>query len=180
MDAFGWEVVGSVAGVVAAIAAIIAVLPRRHRREVISTDPQPAVLPPAARRSYLSRGGSLLPGQSLYSPDGRTRFTLQDDANMVVFVDGVGDICDTATTNIGKPKCLTLQEDGWLILYGVDGNELWKQGPRGDHLNVQDNSHVVLYPAVGAEPVWATGSFFKRGQLVDWIPLRARVRFFDV
>jgi hypothetical protein len=180
VDAFGWEVVGSLAGVVAAVAAIVAVLPRRQRREVASADPQPTVLPPTARKSYLSRGESLLAGQSLYSPNGRTRFTLQDNANMVVSFDGVGDICDTGTTNIGQPKCLSLQEDGWLILYDVDDKPLWKQGPGGDHLNMQDNSHVVLYPAVGAEPVWATRSFFKAGQLVDWIPLRSRVRFFDV
>jgi len=65
------------------------------------------------------------------------------------FVDGLGNICDTGTANLGEPKCLKLKDDGWLVLYDVDGKELWKKGPRGAHLDVQDNSHVVLYPASG-------------------------------
>jgi hypothetical protein len=95
---------------------------------------------------------------------------------MVVFVDGLGDICDTGTTNLGNPKCLKLEDDGWLVLYDVDGNELWKKGPRGLHLNVQDNSHVVLYPASG-DAIWATDMFIKADMLVRWIPPEERVRW---
>lgn len=81
---------------------------------------------------------------------------------MVVFVDGV-DICDTCTANFGKPKCLKLENDGWLILYGVNDKVFWKKGPRGFRLNVQDNSHVVLYPEIG-DAIWATERFFKAGK----------------
>jgi hypothetical protein len=189
VDEFAVSVLGSVAGVAGVVVGIVfGVIPFVRRRKT-TTDAAPKLelpaepanaLLPADRKSYLSRGQSLLAGQSLYSPDGRTRFTLQDNANMVVFVDGIGDICDTGTTNLGKPKCLTLQEDGRLVLYDVDGNPLWKTGRGGDRLDVQDNSHVVLYPAVGNEPIWATGRFFKAGQLMEWIPLRARVRLFEV
>jgi hypothetical protein len=185
VDEFTVTVIGAVATVIAAVAAIVfGLIPLRRRRKITDAARQSVhpgrgtdVLPPAERKSYLSQGESLLAGQSLYSPDGHTRFTLQDNANMVVFVDGRGDICDTGTTNLGKPKCLTLQDDGWLVLYDTDDKQLWKKGPRGDHLAVQDNSHVVLYPAVGPEPVWATRSFFKAGRLVDWVPLEERVRF---
>lgn len=171
--------IGTVATVIGTGATILfGVIPLRRRRKVTGVHQRPEL--PVDRKSYLSRGDSLLVGESLYSPDGRTRFTLQEDANMVVVVDGLGAICDTGTANSGKPRCLTLQEDGWLVLYDVDDMQLWRKGPRGDHLNVQDNSHVILYPAIGIEPVWATRSFFKLGKLVDWIPLRARARFFDV
>jgi hypothetical protein len=95
---------------------------------------------------------------------------------MVVFVDGLGDICDAGTANLGAPNCLKLEDDGWLVLYDVDGNELWKKGPRGVRLNVQDNSHVVLYPVTG-DAIWATETFIKAGRLVHWIPPEERVRF---
>lgn len=177
MDAFAWTVIGSVAGVVAAVAAVIALIPRvRGRNKISSADAHPGIPAPEERKSRLSRGESLQVGHSLYSPDGRTRFTLQDNANMVVFVDGRGDICDTGTTNIGEPKLLKLDGDGWLVLYDVDDNALWKKGPRGDHLDVQDNSHVVLYPVTG-DAIWATDLFFKAGTLMRWIPPAARVRW---
>jgi hypothetical protein len=95
---------------------------------------------------------------------------------MVVIVDELGDICDTGTANLGVPKCLKLEDDGWLVLYDIDGNELWKKGPRGFRLNVQDNSHVVLYPASG-NAIWATDVFIKAGMLVRWIPPEERARF---
>ena len=94
---------------------------------------------------------------------------------MVVTVDGV-DICDTGTANTGKPTCLKLEEDGWLVLYDVDDNELWKKGPRADHLDVQNNSHVVLYPTTGGA-IWATDLFFKARMLMRWIPPEDRVRW---
>jgi hypothetical protein len=61
----------------------------------------------------------------------------------------------------------------------VNEEPLWKQGPGGVRLEVQDNSHVVLRPAAGADidAVWATDAFFKAGTLVYWIPPQQRVRW---
>jgi hypothetical protein len=114
------------------------------------------------RKSRLVPGDSLLPGQSLYSPDGETRFTLEHDGNMVVYVKGRKDICDTGTH--GDPKCLILEKDGWLILYDVADHRIWSRGPGGDHLSVQDNSHVVLYTAKN-KPIWGTRVFVQGGML---------------
>jgi hypothetical protein len=181
-------VIGSIAGVAAVVVGMVqVVIPLMQRgkklRDADAKPELPAQPPdaqvPVERRSYLSRGQSLPVGQSLYSPDGRTRLTLQDNANMVVFVDGIGDICDTGTTNLGLPKYLTLQDDGRLVLYDVDGNPLWQTGRGGNRLDVQDNSHVVLYPVAGSNPIWATERFYKAGELVSWIPPRAIVRFID-
>lgn len=119
------------------------------------------------RRSHrhgLRRGESLLTGQSLYSPDNLTRFALNHDGNMVVYVEGRKDICDTGTGNMGEPRCLTLNEDGWLILYDVNSRPLWERGPGGYRLEVQDDSHVVLYPPVGTpDAIWGTDQFVKGG-----------------
>jgi hypothetical protein len=107
----------------------------------------------------------LLVGKSLWSPDGRTQFTLQSDANLVVTMEGYGVLDDTGTVGDGIPKCLTLATDGWLVLYDIDGEELWKRGPKGARLEVQNNGHVVLYPGQG-KAIWATNYFLMRGQIV--------------
>lgn len=112
--------------------------------------------PPAKeRRSALLPGDKLLAGEALYSPNGRTRFRLLPDCQMVVDVQGFGIVCDTGTGNLGKASSLTLQEDGRLVLYDVDGEQVWHQGPRGVRLEVQDDANVVLYPSKGPA-IWAT------------------------
>jgi hypothetical protein len=125
------------------------------------------------RRSHrhgLRPGDSLLPGQSLYSPDGLTRFTLHPDGNMIVYVEGRKDICDTGTGNLGQPRRLTLDRDGWLVLQDVNNRELRRRGPGGDRLEVQDNSHVVLYPPTGTPgAIWGTDQLVKGGMLVLYI-----------
>lgn len=181
MDAFAWEVIGSLAAVAGVLVAIFFGLRGRNTdrtsdpQPALPSDPQPAIPPPGERRSFLSRGQSLSAGKSLYSPDGHTKFTLLGDGNMVVDVVGVGDICDTGTTNLGVPKCLKLESDGSLILYDADNNPLRVLARGGVRLQVQDNSHVVLVPPAGfGDAVWATERFFKGGQLVTWIPPEER------
>jgi hypothetical protein len=116
--------------------------------------------PPKKRRSGLLPGDRLLAGEALYSPDGRTRFRLQPDCQMVVDVQGFGVLCDTGTGNQGTARSLTLQEDGRLVLYDVDGNQVWQQGPRGVRFEVQDDTNVVLYPSKGPA-IWSTGTVVK-------------------
>jgi hypothetical protein len=127
--------------------------------------------PPRKRKSRLLPGETMLVGQPLYSPDGRTRFVLNPDGNMIVYVQGRQDICDTGTR--GRPRCLKLEQDGRLVLYDVDDQPLWQKGPGGTHLDVQDNSHVVLNPAEG-DAIWATDIFVKGGMLVRWLPPELR------
>lgn len=121
-----------------------------------------------SQRHTLLPGDSLLVGQSLYSPDGLTRFTLNADGNMVVYVDGRKDVSNTGTGNMGEPRCLRLDEDGWLRLYDVNDEKLWERGPRGVRLEVQNDSHVVLYPPVGTPAaVWCTDRYMLAGMLAS-------------
>ena len=119
-----------------------------------------------SQRHGLRPGEGLAAGQSLYSPDGLTRFTLNPDGNMIVYVEGRKDICDAGTGNLGQPRSLRLDNDGWLILTDVNGRELWKRGPGGARLDVQDDSHVVLYPPIGTpNAIWGTDQFVKANLL---------------
>jgi hypothetical protein len=119
-----------------------------------------------SQRHTLRQDDSLLAGQSLYSPDGLTRFTLNPDGNMVVYVEGRKDICNTGTGNMGQPRRLTLDRDGWLILSDVNNQELWKRGPGGVRLEVQDDAHVVLYPPTGTPgAIWCTDRYVTAGLL---------------
>lgn len=106
MGPFGGEVVGSPAGVASVVVAVVfGIAPWIQRgRAVGAANPAPSIPLPGQRKSYLSAGQALQVGESLYSPDGRTRFTLLENANMVVSVAGVGDICDTGTTNPGRSE----------------------------------------------------------------------------
>jgi len=82
---------------------------------------------------------------------------------MVVKVEGYGVFDDTGTVGAGIPERLTLDEDGWLVLYDSAGKRLWLKGPGGARLEVQDNAHVVLYPASG-KAIWATDWLLMRGE----------------
>jgi Domain of unknown function (DUF4062) len=104
------------------------------------------VPPSMQRKSRLDPGDSLAVGQSLYSPDGRSRFTLGHDANMVVYRQGLEDICDTGTANMSEPERLTLEEDGWLILYDVNGKKLWEKGPGGSALKCRTTLTLFFIP----------------------------------
>ena len=69
MDPFAVAVIGSDAAVVGAVAAVIAVIPRRRARKTTNgADAQPGILAPEERKNRLSRGESLLVGQSLCPP----------------------------------------------------------------------------------------------------------------
>jgi len=116
-----------------------------------------------SRKSELLPGQTLLAGSSLYSPDGRTSLTLYPNGNMVVRVDDYGDFDDTGAMGESSIKCLTLEPDGWLVLYDINGQPVRKWGPGAGHLNVQHNGHVVLYTA-SDKAIVATDWYLLRGK----------------
>ncbi|MEJ5915653.1 M15 family metallopeptidase [Pseudokineococcus sp. 1T1Z-3] len=107
------------------------------------------------RSDQLAAGMQLSPGQELRSPDGRTRLSLQQDGNLVVYrADG------TPQWNSGtfvRGVRLVQQADGNLVLYTPAGRAVWHSGTYGGaaRLAVQDDGNLVVYR--GRTPVWYTG-----------------------
>jgi hypothetical protein len=123
--------------------------------------------PPRKRRSQLLPGDCMLVGQPMYSPHGRTKFELTPSANMIVYRQGLDDLCDTGRCGPGTAKYLKLEQDGRLVIYDADDNPIWNSRPRGSQLDVQNNSHVVLRTAATDKAIWATDWFVKAGYIVQ-------------
>jgi hypothetical protein len=129
--------------------------------------------PERKRRSQLVRGDCMFAGKPMYSADGRTRFELTPGANMIVYRQGLDDLCDTGRLGPGKASYLRLEHDGRLVVYDVNDKPIWASPPGGDQLDVQKNSHVVLRTAED-ECIWATEIFVKAGFLAQHrMPVRA-------
>lgn len=107
-------------------------------------------------RSALVKGGSWKSGNC------RTSLNLQEDGNLVVYVDG--------NAKWQAPKAwpngdyLIMQEDGNFVLYDKDGKPIWHSDTakasgenRGSSVCVQDDGNVVIYRPDGT-PIWHTNT----------------------
>jgi hypothetical protein len=111
---------------------------------------------------------SLHPGNSLYSPAGAFRFTLQlDDGNAVLEV--IDDfnlpnlnwipIWATFTQNQNASH-VDLQFDGNLVVYNAEV-PLWNSGTHGNDLaflRMQDDGNLVLYSQDGSAVLWQSNT----------------------
>lgn len=102
-------------------------------------------------------------GQRLYawdyrdSPDGRFRFGLQADGNLV-HSGPTGPIW--ATMTFDAMGFLEMQGDGNLVLYNSGSVPIWHSATPyfpGAYLAVQSDGNVVIFSATGI-PVWATNT----------------------
>lgn len=114
--------------------------------------------PTHAEKHVLLPGERLSTGQSLCSPDGRYRFTMQDNADMIVF-DGDRPLSKSDTARTRSEYYLTLREDGELALYRADDDAepQWTaevQGKGGNSLEMQSDHNLVLYSREGR--VWSS------------------------
>jgi RHS repeat-associated protein len=104
----------------------------------------------------LDNNRSLLPGQSLWSRDGRFQFTLQTDGNIVEY--GPTGVRWQSATGGHAVTNLTMQGDGNMVLYN-GGSPIWWTGSGGgptSYLVMQNDGNAVIYNS--------TGSFF----WADW------------
>jgi hypothetical protein len=112
---------------------------------------------PAPSTASITSGQQLDSGGSLTSADGRFRFVLQPDGNLVLYSPN-RPLWWTGTN--GRPaNRLAIQGDGNVVLYGPSNYywATWTQGRGAVTLTVQNDGNVVLYDAQN-RPVWYTGT----------------------
>ena len=103
---------------------------------------------------------SMTTNQYLASTDGRFRFYLQGDGNLVLRVVSTSAALWSSATNGKGGVKLNMQSDGNLVLRNKSGSSVWStktNGSGGVRLVLQNDGNVVIYTS-GGNPVWATGT----------------------
>jgi hypothetical protein len=115
----------------------------------------------------LSVNGTLSAPNSLVSPNGTYRLTMQSDGNLVEYGPG-GAMWSSNTAGSGSNNYLKMQNDGNLVMYTSSGAVPFATGETGsganDSLAVQNDGNVVQYGSGGA--VFATNSDGERA--IQW------------
>jgi hypothetical protein len=111
---------------------------------------------PTKTPDTLSSGGSLRTDQTLVSPNGRARFVVQADGNMVVYRRDEKVLWESGKRGDGSR--LVMQDDGNLVQYDDNDQVIWKSNTHdGKRLVMQDDCNLVLYDSGTGAP-WASGS----------------------
>jgi VCBS repeat-containing protein len=103
----------------------------------------------------LSPGDRLLSGQSLLSPAGRYRLTMQGDGNLVEYNRTGTAVWASGTSTAGSRA--VMQSDGNLVVYDGSNQPLWAtntSGHAGAYLRLQDTGQLTLESATGTA-LWA-------------------------
>merc|ERR1711918_46602 len=114
-------------------------------------------------RDELRENESLRDGEELRSRNGRYRFAVQRDGNLVVYSGGEA---VWASDTSGRVDRFTVQGDGNLVAYD-GGRPVWASdtcGRRVSRLTMQDDGNLVAYD--GGRPVWCTRT--ERGRSPAW------------
>jgi len=108
----------------------------------------------------LQAGETLLPGEMLYSRDGRYMFVFQLDGNLTVRrVEDGRQLWASGTRNKRAIKCY-MQHDGNLVIRNFRDRAIWDAKVTGKAdavLNIQSDGNVVIKKPGGAV-YWATGT----------------------
>jgi hypothetical protein len=107
----------------------------------------------------LPAGGTLQPGQTLDSCDGRFTLAMQAaDGNLVLYFNGQGSLWDTGTD--GNPGAFAaMQGDGNFVVY-LGSDALWDSGTYGNpgaFLDMQSDGNLVVY-GPGNVALWSSGT----------------------
>ena len=109
--------------------------------------------------NVLSSGSALKPGDALTSQNGRYRFELQSDGNLVL-TGPTGLAWDSDTRGEGAATA-EMQTDGNFVLYTADRGVVWSAdttGP-GAHLVLQDDRNIVIVGADGTTVLWTPNCY---------------------
>jgi streptogrisin C len=119
---------------------------------------------PGMSLKTVSSCGRLNPGRTITSSepvnscDGRFRFTMLIDGDLVLTKNFLTIIWSNRVSGSGHR--LAMQPDGNLVVYNGSNNAVWSSrtsGRNGAALFVQDDGNVVLYSHTGV-PIWSTGT----------------------
>jgi len=116
----------------------------------------PPVKPVCPDRLYSTEG--VESPKQLISPDGKTKFAMQDDGNLVLYKDGK----PVWSTNTYQAKAckLEMQNDGNLVVTSLStGKPVWasKTVSPGAFLTIQNDGNAVIYDKF-LKAIWATGT----------------------
>lgn len=110
-----------------------------------------------SRRTALSAGQMLYPGERIESPGGAVELVMQNDGNLVEVVAGR----PVWASGTGQPGSVVLmQGDGNVVVVAPGNKPVWSTGTAGgpgSALLLQDDRNLVVY-APGNRPVWANGA----------------------
>lgn len=113
----------------------------------------------AAQAASLPSGQVLVPGQTLFSDDGRYALVMQTDGNLVEYSDHA--LWSSQTYN--HPGSLAvMQTDGNLVVYGPTGQPLWASGTwghSGSQVTLRNDGNLVINGPQG-EQLWSNGVFW--------------------
>jgi hypothetical protein len=104
----------------------------------------------------LASGSTLTAGQQVTSPDGRFRFVMQGDGNLVLY-QGNTPLWASHTNGSGGVRA-TMQTDGNLVVYTAGGAPVWSShtnGHAGASLWMQSDGNAVIYQG---GPIWASNT----------------------
>ncbi len=103
----------------------------------------------------LFSGNRLLSGQSVFSPSGAYRLTMQSDGNLVEY-NGT-DVVVWASETSTPGSTAVVQSDGNVVVYDGSNTALWASGTSGHpgaYLRLRDTGQLTVETAVGAL-LWA-------------------------
>lgn len=106
----------------------------------------------------LPNGQYLTPGSNLLSQDLHSTFAMQNDGNVVLYIDGKH--YWSSGTHGHLISRLIMQADGNLVLYGKDGIANWSSGTAGNpgaHFTIQTDGNAVIYSS-GGSALWSSGT----------------------
>lgn len=107
--------------------------------------------------NVLKSGQELRAGQSIVSPNGKTKLSFQADGNLVIYRDGKA-LWATGTNGKSAVRA-AMQVDGNLVVYTAANKALWASGTngkKGAFLRLGDDSNLVML--LGTTQVWQSGT----------------------
>jgi hypothetical protein len=110
----------------------------------------------------LSAGDKLLAGHYLESVNGKYRFIMQGDGNVVLYrISSMEALWAAGTCNKPVSTC-TLTKSGNLVATGENGTVYWQTNttaPNGQPvMYIQDDGNLVIYQMSPYKAVWASGT----------------------